>query len=104
MRAGCGCFHRATTLRHRQITDRIRSGGASNIRRIGRSAQSRVTPNKDHQGRCVSKTARYQIRHRIGVIVTNGIAQSETLIVWTEHNGTDMALSFQEAEGCAAIW
>ena len=28
----------------------------------------------------------------------------ETLIVWTESNGTDMALSFQEAEGCAAIW
>ncbi|KAF2497749.1 DUF625-domain-containing protein [Lophium mytilinum] len=24
--------------------------------------------------------------------------------VWTEQNGTDMALSFQEAEGCAAIW
>ncbi|KAL5695368.1 hypothetical protein EMGR_000589 [Emarellia grisea] len=30
--------------------------------------------------------------------------QQETLIVWTEPNGTDMALSFQEAEGCAAIW
>jgi hypothetical protein len=29
---------------------------------------------------------------------------SETLIVWTEQNGTDMALSFQEAEGCAVIW
>ena len=28
----------------------------------------------------------------------------DTLIVWTEPNGTDMALSFQEAEGCAAIW
>ncbi|KAJ5688939.1 hypothetical protein N7462_003331 [Penicillium macrosclerotiorum] len=27
-----------------------------------------------------------------------------TLIVWTEQNGTDMALSFQEAEGCAVIW
>jgi protein phosphatase 4 regulatory subunit 3 len=24
--------------------------------------------------------------------------------VWTEANVTDMALSFQEAEGCAAIW
>ena len=34
-------------------------------------------------------------------------ATVETLIVWTEStesNGTDMALSFQEAEGCAAIW
>ena len=29
---------------------------------------------------------------------------TDTLIVWTESNGTDMALSFQEAEGCAAIW
>ena len=32
------------------------------------------------------------------------IAGTETLIVWTEPNGTDMALSFQEPEGCAAIW
>lgn len=30
--------------------------------------------------------------------------QQDTLIVWTEANGTDMALSFQEAEGCAVIW
>lgn len=30
--------------------------------------------------------------------------QQETLIVWTESNGLDMALSFQEAEGCATIW
>ncbi|KAI1828689.1 DUF625-domain-containing protein [Xylaria intraflava] len=31
--------------------------------------------------------------------------QQETLIVWTEpSNGVDMALSFQEAEGCAIIW
>ena len=30
---------------------------------------------------------------------------AETLIVWTEpSNGIDMALSFQEAEGCAMIW
>lgn len=30
---------------------------------------------------------------------------TETLIVWTEPtNGVDMALSFQEAEGCAMIW
>lgn len=28
----------------------------------------------------------------------------DTLIVWTESNGTDMALSFQEADGCAGIW
>ena len=30
--------------------------------------------------------------------------ETDTLIVWTASNGTDMALSFQEAEGCAAIW
>jgi protein phosphatase-4 regulatory subunit 3 len=30
--------------------------------------------------------------------------QQDTLIVWTEHNGVDMALSFQEADGCAVIW
>ncbi|KAE8161349.1 component of IIS longevity pathway SMK-1-domain-containing protein [Aspergillus tamarii] len=30
--------------------------------------------------------------------------QQETLIVWTEPNGTDMALSFQEPDGCAVIW
>jgi protein phosphatase-4 regulatory subunit 3 len=30
--------------------------------------------------------------------------QQDTLIVWTESTGVDMALSFQEAEGCAAIW
>ncbi|KAK2749820.1 Platinum sensitivity protein [Myotisia sp. PD_48] len=30
--------------------------------------------------------------------------QQETLIVWTEPSGTDMALSFQEAEGCGVIW
>ncbi|KAG5921330.1 hypothetical protein E4U53_003819, partial [Claviceps sorghi] len=31
--------------------------------------------------------------------------QQETLIVWQEpESGTDMALSFQEAEGCALIW
>jgi len=30
--------------------------------------------------------------------------QQDTLIVWTEQSVTDMALSFQEAEGCTAIW
>jgi len=30
--------------------------------------------------------------------------QQDTLIVWTESNGVDMALSFQEADGCAGIW
>ncbi|KAK0252247.1 Platinum sensitivity protein [Friedmanniomyces endolithicus] len=30
--------------------------------------------------------------------------QQDTLIVWTEQTGVDMALSFQEAEGCSQIW
>lgn len=30
--------------------------------------------------------------------------QQDTLIVWTEPTGVDMALSFQEPEGCSAIW
>lgn len=28
----------------------------------------------------------------------------ETLIVWTEPDGTDYALSFQDIEGCADVW
>ena len=32
------------------------------------------------------------------------LIELDTLIVWTESNGTDMALSFQEADGCSAIW
>ncbi|KAF2836744.1 DUF625-domain-containing protein [Patellaria atrata CBS 101060] len=30
--------------------------------------------------------------------------QQDTLIVWTERNTVDMALSFQESDGCGAIW
>lgn len=30
--------------------------------------------------------------------------QQETLIVWTDPDGVDMALSFQEAEGCGIVW
>jgi protein phosphatase-4 regulatory subunit 3 len=29
---------------------------------------------------------------------------SDTLIVWTEPDGTDYALSFQEVEGCSDVW
>ncbi|KAL4947836.1 hypothetical protein BDW69DRAFT_189826 [Aspergillus filifer] len=39
----------------------------------------------------ISKDGRYQ-------------KQQDTLIVWTEPNQTDMALNFQEVEGCALIW
>ncbi|WFC97518.1 Platinum sensitivity protein [Malassezia yamatoensis] len=30
--------------------------------------------------------------------------QQDTLVVWTEPDGSDMALSFQEPEGCNEIW
>ena len=30
--------------------------------------------------------------------------QQDTLIVWTEPSGTDLALSFQELEGCSEVW
>lgn len=30
--------------------------------------------------------------------------QQDTLIVWTEPDGTDFALSFQDVEGCAEVW
>ena len=29
---------------------------------------------------------------------------AETLIVWTEPDGVDYALSFQDAEGCSEVW
>lgn len=28
----------------------------------------------------------------------------ETLIVWTEPDGVDYALSFQDADGCSEVW
>jgi protein phosphatase-4 regulatory subunit 3 len=28
----------------------------------------------------------------------------ETLIVWTEPDGVDYALSFQDPEGCSEVW
>lgn len=41
---------------------------------------------------------------RDGLPADTPLIQPDTLIVWTEQNGTDMALSFQEPEGCASIW
>lgn len=40
----------------------------------------------------------------VALLCVSLILDVETLIVWTEPHGTDMALSFQEPEGCAAIW
>ncbi|KAJ3117031.1 Platinum sensitivity protein, partial [Physocladia obscura] len=34
----------------------------------------------------------------------NFTRQQDTLVVWTEEDGTDMALSFQEQEGCEDLW
>jgi protein phosphatase-4 regulatory subunit 3 len=48
-------------------------------------------PNRQLLGTPITKDDGYQ-------------KQQDTLIVWTENNGVDMALSFQEAEGCASIW
>lgn len=40
--------------------------------------------------------------HRLDRLLTSSFP-ADTLIVWTD-DGVDMALSFQEAEGCALIW
>jgi protein phosphatase-4 regulatory subunit 3 len=36
--------------------------------------------------------------------LTLDVISLDTLIVWTEPDGTDYALSFQDVEGCAEIW
>jgi protein phosphatase 4 regulatory subunit 3 len=36
--------------------------------------------------------------------LTSIFSSLETLIVWTEPDGTDYALSFQDIEGCADVW
>ncbi|QSZ30930.1 hypothetical protein DSL72_000489 [Monilinia vaccinii-corymbosi] len=42
---------------------------------------------------------------RMIITISTDEYHPETLIVWTEpDNGLDMALSFQEAEGCTAVW
>ena len=39
------------------------------------------------------------------VLIEHGYQrQQDTLIVWTDPHGIDMALSFQEKQGCAVIW
>ncbi|KAF9113994.1 Platinum sensitivity protein [Mortierella sp. AM989] len=47
---------------------------------------------------------RVLLRSRIRVGEDLYQRQQETLIVWSEDDGEDLALSFQEAEGCAEIW
>lgn len=49
-------------------------------------------------------------RVRLHIIVPRTLSfnmfwiSSDTLIVWTEPDGTDYALSFQDMEGCSEIW
>lgn len=38
------------------------------------------------------------------LVAHSGLQSSDTLIVWTELDGVDYALSFQDAEGCAEVW
>ncbi|OKL57790.1 hypothetical protein UA08_07025 [Talaromyces atroroseus] len=73
--------------------------------------------SEDEKGRCLLNTSigkddGYQKQQgavswatgQTALILIRSFLLIETLIVWTEANGTDMALSFQEADGCAAIW
>jgi hypothetical protein len=51
----------------------------------------------------VSKNSKARAPPRLSPATHVSNVTADTLIVWTD-NGVDMALSFQEAEGCAAIW
>lgn len=64
-------------------------------------------PNRQLLETRISKDDGYQKqqgRRRHHAQVGQWLTLTDTLIVWTEQNGTDMALSFQEPEGCASIW
>ncbi|TQN72464.1 hypothetical protein CSHISOI_03014 [Colletotrichum shisoi] len=74
-----------------------------------------IVESEDHPDRLLLETKickedgfqKQQGKSRVATVsgadrLTHG---TETLIVWTEpSNGIDMALSFQEADGCALIW
>ncbi|KAI0890432.1 DUF625-domain-containing protein [Annulohypoxylon maeteangense] len=71
---------------------------AFNISEDGQQREPRViVESEDHPDRVLLETR---------ICKEDGFhKQQETLIVWTEPtSGVDMALSFQEAEGCAIIW
>ncbi|KAK0718285.1 component of IIS longevity pathway SMK-1-domain-containing protein [Lasiosphaeria miniovina] len=54
-----------------------------------------IVESEDHPDRLLLETK---------IVKDDGFQkQQDTLIVWTD-NGVDMALSFQEADGCALIW
>ncbi|KAK3318415.1 component of IIS longevity pathway SMK-1-domain-containing protein [Apodospora peruviana] len=62
----------------------------------GQPKEPRVTvESEDHPNRLLLETK---------IVKDDGFQkQQDTLIVWTD-DGVDMALSFQEADGCALIW
>lgn len=70
--------------------------------------ESETEPNRVLLESRITKEDGYQkqqgpcSRCHSAVILT--CALIDTLIVWTEPNGTDMALSFQESEGCTTVW
>ncbi|KAM0294790.1 hypothetical protein ACHAO9_001227 [Fusarium lateritium] len=67
----------------------------------GRKDPRVVVESEDHPDRLLLET---KIQKEDGFQKQQG-KQSYTLIVWQEpSSGVDMALSFQEAEGCAMIW
>lgn len=66
-------------------------------------ARTETSRDEDLERRRLSETTGYDGMSKLCVIPADRIG-TDTLIVWTEQNGTDMALSFQEAEGCGAIW
>jgi protein phosphatase 4 regulatory subunit 3 len=69
---------------------KINQRGCCWRRRLSRTMDIRNSKVRCQTPQCIRDT------------ILNSVA--DTLIVWTETNGTDMALSFQEADGCAVIW
>ncbi|KAL1721678.1 component of IIS longevity pathway SMK-1-domain-containing protein [Schizophyllum commune] len=60
----------------------------------------------DGDARIVARAERDYDQIILSTIVRNDVyqRQQETLIVWTEPDGVDYALSFQDPDGCAEIW
>jgi len=70
--------------------------------------------DRNTRKRRLSTTARYVIQYllslsfishwRVVEWLTYLFVPSDTLIVWTEPDGVDYALSFQDPEGCSEVW
>ena len=85
------------------LTDLGGAGRATYIRRVGGPTRSHASGNEDSKGGWLPETTRSEYNN-LPLVKHVADNASDTLIVWTETNGTDMALSFQEADGCAVIW